>query len=85
MLCDFYHKEKCMKNTVLLVIKDMPIKMSKKKKKSLNTIFLPFHPAKKSHQWQQQAVSWLILADWHIHCFNFLESNLTIPRKKSFK
>lgn len=33
MLCDFYHKEKCMKNTVLLVIKDMPIKMSKKKKK----------------------------------------------------
>ena len=30
MLCDFYHTEKSMKNTVLLVIKDMPIKMSKK-------------------------------------------------------
>ena len=28
MLCDFYHTEKSMKNTVLLVIKD--IKMSKK-------------------------------------------------------
>ena len=30
MLCDFYHKEKSMKNTVLLVIKYMPIKTSKK-------------------------------------------------------
>ena len=48
MLCDFYHTEKSMKNTVLLVIKDMPIKMSKKK--CLDAIFLPFHLAKKNHQ-----------------------------------
>ena len=45
MLCDFYHKEKCMKNTVLLVIKDMPIKMSKKKKK-LKYYFLAFPSSK---------------------------------------
>ena len=42
-LCDFSHKEKSMKNTVLLVIKNMPIKMSKK---MLKYYFLAFPSSK---------------------------------------
>ena len=43
MLGDFYHKEKSMKNSVLLVIKYMPIKTSKK---TLKYYFLAFPSSK---------------------------------------